>query len=162
MEAEKNSKTMKEALQAMEESLQAMEEAKTPEEMIASWNWWRPETEQRIALERQKEQWGVYMDKAPEFFEYFLHNPMWMMERGTLDSKTLALVAMACFATLGNAKGVRYQAEKAITTHGATVEEIMQIMHVVLFVTCKNTAGVVSSGLTTAFKVSGTELSVLY
>ena len=76
------------------------------------------------------------------------------MEKRVLDPKTRELVEIAALAALENMDGVTQHAYGAFL-HGATVEEIMEVIWCVIYVNCKNKAAKVGVGLANAIKGVG-------
>jgi alkylhydroperoxidase/carboxymuconolactone decarboxylase family protein YurZ len=134
-------KKMKEATTAME-TLESLD-APLPPDMKVPRDKWKQSVEQNL---------GVYIDKAPQLIQYFIQEPVCdSIENGALDPKTKELVMLAGLIAMKSGEGVAKHALAAMG-QGATEEEIMDVVQLILYLNAKTLMTASGPSLKTAFE----------
>ena len=134
-------KKMKEARTAMD-TLESLE-MPCPSGTRIPRDKWRQSVEQKL---------GVYIDKAPQIIQYFIQEPVCdSLENGALDPKTKELVMLAGLVAMKAGEGVVKHALAAIG-QGATDEEIMDVVQLMLYLNAKTVMTASGSSLKAAFE----------
>ena len=128
--------------------------AKTAKEMHDSWG-------EALPSGQQKEKYlafgdhiiGVYIDKAPEIIKYFVQEPLLssLEKEGGLDPKTKELVLIASIAGMKQGMGLGEHILAAMA-QGATEEEILDTIHLVIYEHGKTALTTFGPALKTAFE----------
>jgi len=136
------------------EYLKKMREAKTAQEMVDSWGEILPPGPAKDEFLTYGGQIiGVYVDKAPEIIKHFGHDPkLSSLEkvRG-LDPKTRELILIAAIAGMKQGQGLGGHILAAMA-QGATEEEILDTIHLVIYEHSHTAMAIFGPALKTAFE----------
>jgi alkylhydroperoxidase/carboxymuconolactone decarboxylase family protein YurZ len=139
------------------EVVKAMKEATTGQEMVESWAKFFPGGDEEIVKEvikQNKNIFRVYIEKAPHMLETFPQKPLAeVVERGILDPKTRELILVGMLAVMGRTGGLIFHILAAVC-HGATEEEIMEIIFLAAYEQAKCQMGTMGEPVAEALRLA--------